>query len=109
MSNNEIIELLKLIGVPALILIVYQGIGAVISRKWGTHKSTEAGLRSLLRDRLIQSYNHNVYERKYCPIYEKENVTDMYNQYHNLGGNGTVTKLYHELMELPTEPKEEIK
>lgn len=65
--------------------------------------ATQAGLRSLLRDRLIQAYNHYADTKGYCPIYARENITLMYDSYHNLGGNGTITELYKKLMKLPTE------
>lgn len=58
-------------------------------------------LQALLRDRIIQAYNH--YKAKgYIPIYGRENVEAMYTQYHALGGNGTITQLIEELNELPT-------
>ncbi|MDD4390576.1 MAG: hypothetical protein PHW03_07220 [Eubacteriales bacterium] len=76
--------------------------GAAFAWKWIRRRSNvEKGLRALLRDRIIFTYNH--YEEKgYCPIYAKENATSMYDEYHALGGNGTITKIYEELMNLPT-------
>ena len=65
-----------------------------------------AGLRALLRDRILQAYNHYHEDKGYCPIYALENVEEMYKQYHALGGNGTITKLVEELKELPTSLKE---
>ena len=70
------------------------------------YKKSEAvvtGVQSLLRDRIIQAYNQYA-EQKFIPIYGMENVLDMYNAYHDLGGNGTVTKLIKTLQEMPTEP-----
>lgn len=105
--SDEMIETLKFIGVPTLILAVYKAIAAFVKKVRGKNNSLEDGVRAILRDRIVQAYNHNVHDRGYCPIYEKENVTDMYDQYHNLGGNGTITKLYKEMMDLPTQPKED--
>lgn len=68
-----------------------------------------AGLRALLRDRILQAYNHYHEDKGYCPIYALENVEEMYKQYHALGGNGTITKLVEELKELPTSVKEKEK
>lgn len=65
----------------------------------------ENGLQALLRDRIIQSYNHYI-DKGNCPIYALENVNKMYDEYHALGGNGTVTKLVNELRELPTHKEE---
>lgn len=65
-----------------------------------------AGLRALLRDRILQAYKHYHEDKGYCPIYALENVEEMYKQYYALGGNGTITKLLEELKELPTSKKE---
>ena len=35
-------------------------------------------------------------------ILDKENIEAMFEQYQNLGGNGTVKKMYEELLDLPT-------
>jgi len=62
------------------------------------------GIKALLRSELIKNYNKYT-EQRYCPIYAKENVNDIYDTYHNLGGNGVGTKMYNELMDLPTHLK----
>ena len=64
------------------------------------------GVQALLRDRIIQAYNHYI-EKGYCPIYALENVEEMYRQYHALGGNGAITELVERVKELPTQPKGE--
>lgn len=61
------------------------------------------GLMSLLRNRIIDC--HDKYSlRGYIPIYALDDATEMYKSYKSLGGNGTVTKLYGEIMELPNKP-----
>lgn len=64
------------------------------------------GVQALLRDRIIQAYNHYT-EKGCCPIYGLENVEEMYRQYHALGGNGTITELVDRVKELPAQPKGE--
>jgi hypothetical protein len=66
--------------------------------------NTREGMKALLRSELIKDYNKYL-EKGEMPIYAKENVEDIYKAYHNLGGNGVGTKMYNELMELPTEMK----
>ena len=62
----------------------------------------EDGVQCLLRAEIIR--NHDKYvERKHCPIYAKESLKRAYNAYHKLGGNDVATRLYDEVMELPTE------
>jgi len=64
------------------------------------------GIQALLRDSIINQYNKYA-EKKYIPIYALENVTAMYKEYHALGGNGTITHLYEELLELPNRKEDE--
>lgn len=66
--------------------------------------SIKLGIQALLRDRIIQSYNKHM-DLGYIPIYALENLNAMYNEYHNLGGNGTITGLVEELRNLPKEDK----
>lgn len=63
------------------------------------------GMEALLRDRIIQAYNH-YQDKKYCPIYGKENVKRMYDAYHALGGNDVATGLKDKIMNMPEEPEE---
>lgn len=66
----------------------------------------ENGMQALLRDRIIAIYNKCA-DRGYCPIYERENAEKMYNEYHALGGNGTITELMNKIMAMPTEKSSE--
>jgi hypothetical protein len=65
------------------------------------------GVRALLRAEIIRTYNKYHDNLQYCPIYVKQSIADIYQQYHALKGNGVGTKLYEEIMALPTEKKEE--
>ena len=58
------------------------------------------GVRAILRDRILQNYNHYC-EKGWAPFYAVENVTNMYNAYHDLDGNGAVTEIYHKFLKLP--------
>lgn len=66
----------------------------------------QEGMKALLRDRIIQAYNH-YQEKGHWPIYGKENVKRMYDAYHVLGGNDMITRLKDTLMEMPEEPAQE--
>lgn len=62
-------------------------------------KAIEKGVQALLRNELIRRYRE--YEEKGAiTIIDKENIEHMYNEYKNLGGNGTVAKMYDDLMNL---------
>jgi hypothetical protein len=64
-------------------------------------KAIEEGVQALLRNELIRRYRE--YETKgELSILDKENIEEMFIQYENLGGNGTVKQLMTELLQLPT-------
>lgn len=70
-------------------------------------KESEAikqGIRAVLRDRILQAYNHFSVKGK-IKIEELENISNMYIAYHNLGGNGVVTSIYNKVLEIPHELK----
>lgn len=79
-----------------------------LSRRVKQQDAVKFGMQALLRDRIIQAYNHYYVDKKYCPIYGQENVSKMFEQYSALGGNGVVKELVDRLAELPTEPPESI-
>lgn len=78
----------------------------VLSKRVKEQDAIKQGIVALLRDRIIQAYNHYM-DKGYCPIYAQDNLHMLYEQYHSLGGNGTVTNLVGELKKLPTEKREE--
>lgn len=64
------------------------------------------GVQSLLRESIVANYN-KYQDREYCPIYAKESVKKVYEAYHALGGNDVATKLYHTMLDMPEEPRED--
>ena len=77
-------------------------------KKKGEKKKGEAlqeGMQALLRDRIIQAYNHYS-DKGHCPIYAKESVKRMYDAYHVLGGNDVATQLKDKLLAMQEEPEE---
>ena len=61
----------------------------------------KTGLQSLLRDRIIQAYNHYVQDKGWIPIYAKESINACYRSYEALGENGVINDLMKQLNELP--------
>ena len=59
------------------------------------------GVQALLRANIIQCYNKYI-EKGEIPIYERENIDHLYNEYKTLGGNGVVESLIEKLEDLPT-------
>lgn len=63
--------------------------------------SLKLGMLSLLRAELIRS-GEKYLKQNYIPIYAKDAYDKAYIAYHNLGGNGTMTELHSQIMELKT-------
>lgn len=61
----------------------------------------EQGVQALLRNEIIRRYRE--FETKgEISILDKENLEEMFEQYKNLGGNGTVKKMMDDLLNLKT-------
>lgn len=100
MTLGNIISIFSMLFGSGLLLSLWKYFRSRVKRN---EKKTDAvciGVQALLRDRLIDSYNH--YEAKgYAPIYARENFENMYNQYHALGGNGVMEDLARKFKDLP--------
>ena len=59
----------------------------------------ENGVQAILRDSILTSYYH-YHEKGKITLHGLENVEAMYESYHALGGNGTMTQLVKSLREL---------
>ena len=82
--------------------------GAVISYMFALYRAKKrendalrAGVQALLRDRIIQAYNHYVCEKGWIPIYAKESIDACYKSYEALGDTGVSDSLMEQLNELP--------
>lgn len=100
-----ILEIIIKWAIPFILGTVLTGIISYtknkISRDKNKNKAIENAVQALLRNELIRRYRE--YEIKgELTILDKENIEAMYKQYKNLGGNGTVEKLYDELLDLHT-------
>ena len=61
------------------------------------------GMRSLLKRQIIMDCEQAI-AQGYCPAATKDPIEDMYCSYHALGGNGVVTSIKAQMMDLPTVP-----
>ena len=100
-----IYQWLCLFSVPALL-------GAVFRYFYNQNKDRKAelaalklGVQALLRAQLINDYNKWT-EKKYAPIYARQNFENCWTQYHALGANGVMDDIHAKFLELPTEPSE---
>lgn len=77
-----------------------------IKRTINDQESVKMGLQAILRQDIINIYQ-KVIDRGFIYIYELESVEAMYTQYHNLGGNGVITKIMEKIRNLEMKLSEE--
>lgn len=99
MVEQMISRVLNLIlgGVVSYVLMLYR-------QKKKENDALKAGLQALLRDRIIQAYNHYVQDRGWIPIYAKESIDACYRSYEALGDNGVIDNLMQQINELQNYP-----
>lgn len=93
------------IALSYLIPTILGAILGFISTKFKKNKkkdlAIEQGVQALLRNEIIRRYRE--FESKgEISILDKENLEEMFVQYKNLGGNGTVKKMMNDLLDLKT-------
>lgn len=107
----ELVDILKII-LGYLIPTILGGVIGILSTKIKKTKekdekekkkdeAIELGVQALLRNEIIRRYRE--FESKgEISILDQENLDEMFEQYKNLGGNGTVKKMMNDLYELKT-------
>lgn len=70
-----------------------------------SNKMVDQALLVILRD-LIFRHSKRAILRGYTDFEEFENITDMYEVYEQMGGNGTGRKLYDEYCRMPKDGRE---
>lgn len=93
---------LSLLGIPSIVAGLFAFIGVQIRQ----NKAVKLGLQAILRDRLLQAYEHYGH-RGWANYDEKQNVLNIYTQYEILGPNGIMERKHHAFLELPDEAPEE--
>ena len=62
------------------------------------HESLVCGMTAILRNEIISIYvRWKDNGKKDLPLYEREILSQTYQAYHSLGGNGTVSELFAEM------------
>lgn len=72
---------------------------AVIRQKNKENNALKEGMQALLRDRIIQGYNHYL-DKGWIPIYAMESIEACYKSYEELGQNGVIDNLMKQLRAL---------
>ena len=63
-------------------------------------KAIEDGVRDILRINILDTYDKCKTEGK-ITVSRKDAIDSAYQSYHALGGNGTITQVHNEIMEMP--------
>jgi len=93
--SPEVWDVVKAAGIPAILL-------GVIITTWIQIKAVKKGVQALLRDRLIQGYNYHRHQG-FVGIADRDNMENVYKQYHALGANGVMDDLRAKFLALPVE------
>lgn len=67
--------------------------------------ATMLGVQALLRDRLLQAFNHYL-ALGWIGAGDRDNVENMYVQYEALGPNNVINDIYNQVRALPSIPPE---
>lgn len=100
-----IYQCLCVLSVPTAIVAVYKMMIRQIKDVRAQNDAIKLGLQALLRAQLIADYN-KWSEKRYAPIYARENFENCWRQYHALGANGVMDDIHERFRDLPTEQSE---
>ena len=87
---------LTILGIPSMVV----GLFSFIKIQIRTNKAMMAAVRAMLRDRLLQGYKHYI-AKGWADMDDRNNLENVYVQYHALGGNGDMKDLRRTFRHLP--------
>lgn len=93
-----------MIALPVVLTSVLGYVVWLLKEQKKERDANSKGTMLLLRVQLIE-YHDKYVELGEIPSYAYENFNEMYEAYHNLGGNGMVTKMHNEIQELHLQTK----
>ena len=76
---------------------------AANARVEAQNTATMLGVQALLRDRLLQAFNHYL-ARGWIGADDRANIDNMYVQYEALGENNVISDIYNQVRALPSIP-----
>ena len=94
------------VALPIILTALMGYIVWILKRQKKDRDANSRGTMLLLRVQIIEYHDKYVREGK-IPSYAYENFDEMYRAYHELGGNGMITKMYEEVKELHLREKGE--
>ena len=90
--------------VAILTIVINKTTGKIEKNAEANRRETGAikdGMKALLKDRLIQGYKHYINDVGYADEHDRENLENVYKQYHALKGNGDMKDLRKTFRKLP--------
>ena len=90
----SVYQWLCVLGIPTVVL-------SIITALWVQTLAVKRGVQALLRDRLIQGYKYHE-KIGWADIDDRNNLENVYVQYHALGKNGVMDDLRNKFLALPT-------
>ena len=93
-----------MIALPIVLTSVLGYVVWLLKEQKKERDANSKGTMLLLRVQLIE-YHDKYVELGEIPSYAYENFNEVYEAYHNLGGNGMVTKMHNEIQELHLQTK----
>jgi len=71
-----------------------------IKKEQAENEALRDGMRSLLRAQIVEN-SERALRDGWCGVRLRDTIVDLYTSYHALGGNGAVTSLVEQTMQLP--------
>ena len=105
----NVYQWLCVIGIPAVVsllwtTIIKKRLDLAEKKAEEDRKRSEAienGVRDMLRIQILDTYDKCVQSGRVISVSRKDAIDSAYNSYHALGGNGTITHVHDEIMEMP--------
>ena len=116
---ETVLKIASLVGVPAIISGLFALLVAKMLKKRdkkqaeiieqnqvmeAQNKAIMLGVQAFLRDRLLQGYRHYI-AKGWADYDDRENMENIYTQYHALGANGIMDDMRAQFRNLPSQPK----
>lgn len=64
------------------------------------NQAIENGLRDILRLQILDTYDKCIQNNRTISVSRKDAIDSAYRSYHALGGNGTITQVHTEIMQM---------
>lgn len=86
--------------VLAALSVGYKTLANRLKSEKKKNQAIEDGLRDLLRIQILDNYERCVAAGNTITVSRKDAIDSAYQSYHALGGNGTITRVHQEIMEM---------